>query len=332
MRRIIPTVSQLGRILLSCLLALEVAQAQEPVDQVDPFIGTGQFGATYPGAVTPGGMVQLSPDTITGGKNTAGYRSFHTTIQGFSFTHMSGVGWYGDLGNFLVMPTTGPLRTWYGVTDQPGTGYLSRFAKDSEIAHPGYYAVTLQDYGVRAEATAAPHSGILRFTFGANPQARIQVDLARRIGGTSLEQTVKVIGDHTIEGLIRGTADGGGWGHGKGKADYTLYYHAEFSRPFGKYGVWSATLPPGPYQNIIETQPFIHACETAQVLPDCAEKQGNHLGFYTEFPAKAGEGVSLKVGLSYVSVAHGCRSRAGPRRNKLHSIPPFITRCWNRRW
>ena len=77
---------------------------------------------------------------------------------------MSGVGWYGDLGNFEVMPTTGPLKTWWGETDKPGSGYLSTLDKSTEVAQAGYYAVTLKDYGVRAEMTAAPHSGILRFS------------------------------------------------------------------------------------------------------------------------------------------------------------------------
>ncbi len=165
-----------------------VLTAKEAVDYVDPFIGTGQQGKTFPGAATPGGMVQLSPDTITGGDNGSGYRHYHTTIQGFSFTHMSGIGWYGDLGNFMVMPTTGPLKTWYGETGKAGSGYLSRFSNKTEEAQAGYYAVTLDDYGVRAEAAAAPHSGILQFTFPENSQSRIQIDLARRIGGTSLDQ------------------------------------------------------------------------------------------------------------------------------------------------
>src|SRR6185369_10422347 len=66
-------------------------------------------GKTFPGACTPFGMVQLSPDTITGGDNGSGYSFYGTTIEGFSFTHMSGVGAYGDLGNLQVMPMTGPL-------------------------------------------------------------------------------------------------------------------------------------------------------------------------------------------------------------------------------
>jgi predicted alpha-1,2-mannosidase len=293
-----------------------LAQAKEPVDYIDPFIGTGHFGKTYPGAVTPAGMVQLSPDTITGGDNGSGYRYYHKTIQGFSFTHMTGVGWYGDLGNFLVTPTTGPLKTYYGQTDQPGSGYLSAFSHDDEIAQAGYYAVTLEDYKIRAEMTAAPHSGILRFAFPENLQSRIQIDLARRVGGTSLYQTVKITDDHTIEGQIECTPAGGGWGHGSGKPNYTAYYHAEFSQPFQKFGVWSAKLPPGPYTDargkvdVINRPDFIAACQKAEVLLGCREKAGQHLGFYSEFSTTASQVVQLKVGISFVSIA-GAKANLG---------------------
>jgi predicted alpha-1,2-mannosidase len=296
---------------------------KEPVDYVNPFIGAGStkptpeeaarlkgldprfsgfHGKLFPGACTPAGMVQLSPDTITGGDNGAGYSYPHTTIQGFSFEHLSGVGAYGDLGNFMVMPTTGLLHTYYGETDRPGSGYLSSYSKETEVAQAGYYAVTLDDYHVRAELTAAPHSGILRFTFAKNPQARIQIDLARRIGGTSLYQTVKVTDDHSIEGEIRCTSQGGGFRHGG--VDYTLYYHAEFSRPLGKYGVWSAVLPPGPYNGLYPKPEFIAACQTATVIPGRREQRGTHLGFYAEFPAADQEVVLLKAGISYVSIAN----------------------------
>jgi predicted alpha-1,2-mannosidase len=293
-----------------------ISQAKEPVDYIDPFIGTDHQGKTFPGATTPAGMVQLSPDTITGGDNGSGYHYYQKTIQGFSFTHMTGVGWYGDLGNFMVMPTTGPLKTWYGETDHPGTGYLSSFSHKNEVAQAGYYAVTLDDYGVRAEMTAAPHSGILRFTFPENPQSRIQVDLARRIGGTSLRQTVKVTDDHTIEGEIDCTPQGGGWGHGGGHPNYTVYYHAEFSQPFQKVGVWSATLPPGPYEDVLNHPDFIGACENAQIQPDRKESEGQHLGFYTEFPTAADQVVQVKVGISFVSIA-------GARSNLAGEIPKW---------
>ena len=291
-----------------------VARAVEPVDYIDPFIGTGHFGKTFPGATTPGGMVQLSPDTVTGGDNGSGYRQYHTTIEGFSFTHMSGVGWYGDLGNLLVMPTTGPLKSWAGRENKPGSGYRSAFDKSSEVAQAGYYAVTLKDYQVRTELTAAPHSGILRFTFPEHARSRIQIDLARRVGGTSLHQEVKVVDDHAIEGLIVCTPEGGGWGHGGGNANYTVHFRAEFSQPLTTVGVWNATLPTGSYRNALARADFMAACQNAEVLPGCREKTGQHVGFYTEFPTKAGQTVLLKVGISFVSIA-------GARENLAAEIP-----------
>ena len=95
-----------------------------PVAYVDPFIGASTnmdragtyhgLGKTFPGATTPFGMVQISPNTITGGDNGSGYSHEHTTIEGFALTQMSGVGWYGDLGNFLIMPTTGTFHAVAG--------------------------------------------------------------------------------------------------------------------------------------------------------------------------------------------------------------------------
>ena len=139
--------------------AAEKTAAKTMVDFINPMIGAGTgdgiYGKTFPGAATPFGLIQLSPDTITGGDNGSGYSYLHATIEGFSFTHMSGVGWYGDLGNFLVMPTTGALHTERG-TKGAEDGYRSRFRHETEIAQAGYYAVTLDDYKIRVEATAAP--------------------------------------------------------------------------------------------------------------------------------------------------------------------------------
>ncbi|MDR2462237.1 MAG: GH92 family glycosyl hydrolase [Verrucomicrobiales bacterium] len=303
-------------------------KAMEPVDYIDPFVGTGHFGKTFPGAATPCGMVQLSPDTITGGDNGSGYRYYHRTIQGFSFTHMSGVGWFGDLGNFLVMPTTGTLKTWYGETNKPGTGYLSAFDKKTESASAGYYAVMLSDYKIKAELTAAPHSGILRFTFPQHEQSRIQIDLARRVGGTSLRQAVKVVDERTIEGFIECTREGGGWGRGAGQPNYTFYYRAEFSKPLKNFGVWEADIPAGPYPNrdvadkpgekeFVPDQPdFIEACQNAKVTPGLREAEGRHLGFFSEFATREGEEVLMKVGVSFVSVE-------GARNNLRAEIPAW---------
>src|SRR5690554_5517916 len=179
---------------------------------VNPFIGASTsvdaagvyhgLGKTFPGAATPFGMVQCNPNTITGGDNGSGYSYEHTTIEGFAMTQLSGIGWYGDLGNFLIMPATGELKTVAGTERNPDNGYRSRYSKENEVASAGYYSVLLDDYDIKVEATAATHSGIYRFTFPENQQSRIQIDLARRVGGTSTRQFIKVVDNHTIEGWM----------------------------------------------------------------------------------------------------------------------------------
>ena len=294
---------------------LAKAQQVTPADYINPFIGASTsaadagvyhgLGKTFPGAATPYGMVQLSPNTITGGDNGSGYSHEHTSIEGFAFTQMSGVGWFGDLGNFLVMPTTGKMYTNSGlVTDKVKNGYRSHYLKSSEKASAGYYSAFLTDYNVKAEATAAPHSGMLRFTFPQNNQSRIQIDLARRVGGTSTSQYVKVVNDHTIEGWMKCTPDGGGWGNGDGHADYTVYFYAEFSKLLKDYGVWSADIPNGwnRKRDDVTSDKYQDAIAHAAILKGVNEKEGKHLGFYTEFATHANEQVLLKAGISFVSV------------------------------
>jgi len=308
----VKTIAQL--FLFIVLTVPVVCLAQEPADYVNPFIGASTsagaagiyhgLGKTFPGAATPFGMVQLSPNTITGGDNGSGYSYEHTTIEGFAFTQMSGVGWYGDLGNFLVTPGTGPLQTAAGRAAHPEEGYRSAYSKQDERAAAGYYAVKLKEHNINAEMAAAPHSGIMRFTFPANQQSRIQIDLARRVGGTSTWQEVKVIDDHTIAGYMKCTPEGGGWGNGDGKANYTVYFYAQFSKPLSKYGVWSADIPDGwtRKREDIESERYQQQIARAAVLPGVKEKAGKHLGFYTEFATTEQEAVLMKAGISFVSI------------------------------
>jgi predicted alpha-1,2-mannosidase len=281
---------------------------------VNPFIGAstnaaeaGVFhglGKTFPGAATPFGMVQVSPNTITGGDNGSGYSYEHKSIEGFALTQMSGVGWYGDLGNFLVMPTTGPLKTIAGRIDHATEGWRSAFSKKDETASAGYYAVTLTRYQIRSEMTATPHSGMMRFTFPKNNRSRIQIDLARRVGGTSTEQYVKVVDDHTITGWMKCTPDGGGWGNGDGHANYAVYFYAQFSKPIKDYGIWSADIPDGwtRKREDIESDRYRERVALAKVDKDIKEKQGRHLGFYLEFQTGDQEQVELKSGISFLSL------------------------------
>ena len=302
-------------IYLTLFLSLNArAQIKTPADYVNPFIGASTnvekagalhgLGKTFPGATTPFGMVQVSPNTITGGDNGPGYSYEHTTIEGFAFTQMSGIGWYGDLGNFLVMPTTGALKTSSGRADHPGEGYRSRYSKEDEVAKAGYYAATLTDYKIRAEATAAPHSGMLRFTFPKNDHSRIQIDLARRVGGTSTEQYIQVIDDHTIQGWMKCTAEGGGWGNGAGKPNYTVHFYASFSKPIASFGVWSAAISENQKlkRENIESDSFRELIAKSSVEKGCREKRGKHLGFYTDFITTQDEQVVMKAGISFVSM------------------------------
>ncbi len=298
-------------LLLSCSFCL---QAQSPADYVNPFVGASTsvgaagiyhgLGKTFPGAATPFGMVQVSPNTITGGDNGSGYSYEHTSIEGFAFTQMSGIGWYGDLGNFLVMPTTGALQTFSGTLQKPENGYRSAYDKKTEKASAGYYEVSLSKYNVKAEVTAAPHSGILRFTFPENKQSRIQIDLARRVGGTSVLQYVKVVNSNTIEGWMKCTPDGGGWGNGDGHPNYTVYFYAQFDKPLSNYGVWSADIPDDwkRKREDIESEKYHARVAAAKVLPNTKEIEGKHLGFYTEFETKANEQVQMKAGISFASI------------------------------
>ena len=300
--------------LISLTLISLSLHAQDVAAFVNPLIGASSsaaaagvyhgLGKTFPGATTPYGLVQVSPNTITGGDNGSGYSYEHKSIEGFAFTQMSGIGWYGDMGNFLVMPSTGPLQTMAGTLDHPEDGYRSAYLKSSEKASAGYYSVQLTDHNIKAEMTAAPHSGMLRFTFAKNKQARIQVDLARRVGGTSTLQYVRVVDANTIEGWMKCTPDGGGWGNGDGKADYTVYFYAKFSKALKNFGVWSASIPDGESRKRedVESAAYQERIAQAQVLKGIKEKTGKHLGFYSEFETQAGEQVLLKSGISYVSI------------------------------
>lgn len=198
-------------------------------DSVDPFIGTGGEGHTYPGATVPFGMVQLSPDTRIQPRAqaydwAAGYRYDDTSIVGFSHTHFSGTG-HSDLGDFLLMPVTGPERLERGDPDTPGSGYASRFRHDDEIAQPGYYAVTLDDAGVRAELTASARTGVHRYTFAPGDDARVLLDLRTSMydyPGKILWARLRRMPDGTITGF-RETR---GWAPGR-----QLYFAMRFSRP-----------------------------------------------------------------------------------------------------
>jgi predicted alpha-1,2-mannosidase len=203
--------------------------ASAAYDAVDPFIGTGGGGHTYPGATVPFGMIQLSPDTAMPDfkhayKWAAGYRYEDHSILGFSHTHFSGSG-HSDLGDVLLMPGTGKVRLDPGDPDNPGSGYRSDFSHQTETAQPGYYAVTLATSGVRVELTAGKRVGWHRYTFPAGQTAHVLLDLRPSIydyPGKVLWSRLRVRQDGTVSGY-RETR---GWAPGR-----QLYFAIRFSQP-----------------------------------------------------------------------------------------------------
>ena len=179
-------------LLLSMVTILCAGQDADILKYVNPFIGTDKMGHTYPGATVPFGMVQLSPDTdtlpyeINGSYNRdvyrycAGYQYTDKTIVGFSHTHFSGTG-HSDLGDILLMPTTGPLQLNPGTADAPEKGYRSRFSHSNEKASPGYYSVLLEDHDILAELTATTRTGVHRYTFNKGGDAHLILDMVHGI-------------------------------------------------------------------------------------------------------------------------------------------------------
>jgi len=224
-----------------CLIMTVNTEAQQRViDYVKPLVGTKSMGHTFPGACAPFGLVQLSPDTemipqnINGQyqKDTynycAGYQYADSTIVGFSHTHLNGTG-HSDLGDILIMPTTGPLQLDRGTSDHPETGYRSRFSHDREIASPGYYSAFLEDYGIKAEMTATERTGMHRYTFPKG-EAHVIIDLTHGIynyDGKVLWANLRVENDTTLTGyrITRGWA----------RTNYT-HFAITFSKPIKSYG------------------------------------------------------------------------------------------------
>lgn len=170
-----------------------------PVDYVNPLIGTGFHGHTYPGATVPFGAVQLSPDTRAGNWDAcAGYHYDDTTLKGFSHTHLSGTGCI-DLGDVLFRPTTQQLDLSAETICQPAT-----FSHKEEEASAGYYSVILKEEGIKAELTATAHVGVHRYTFPVGKEASVIIDLAHLLDNEHIyEATLKQTTDHEVAGMRR---------------------------------------------------------------------------------------------------------------------------------
>ena len=218
--------------LISCctstMLILSACTANTNVEDysahVNPFIGTGGHGHTFPGAVVPHGMIQPSPDTrIDGWDACSGYYYNDSTINGFSHTHVSGTGCC-DYGDVLLMPTVG--KQTYQTTDSQSQQlpYASAFSHENESAEPGYYSVFLDRYQVKAELSASKRGAIHRYTFPASKESGFIIDLDYSLQRqTNSEMEIKVLSDTEICGHKKTTY----WAF-----DQYINFYAKFSKPF----------------------------------------------------------------------------------------------------
>jgi len=208
-------------LILSCQENKDLSPAKKDknlISYVNPFIGTGGHGHTYPGATMPFGMMQLSPDTrLDGWDGCSGYHYSDNYIYGFSHTHLSGTG-VSDYGDILLMPTN-EINFNNGADGQKG--YRAHFSHQNEVAQPGFYKVHLDSTEIDVELTTSKRSGIHKYQFSEGSNQVVILDLEHR--DEVLDSKVNVYSNTEI----------GGHRHSKAWAtDQYLFYNMEFSRPF----------------------------------------------------------------------------------------------------
>lgn len=290
------------RLLFLSLLFSYMAFAQKTEKKnyqyINPLIGTQRMGHTYPGATVPFGSVQLSPDTDTiayelnkkyNGKvyeYCAGYQYEDKTIAGFSHTHFSGTG-HSDLGDFLIMPTTGTLQLNPGTADKPMSGYRSAYSHANETASANYYKVKLDDHNITAELTTSQRVGFHRYTFSSTEQAHIILDLIHGIYNHN-EKNVWTFVRIENDTLITGYRQTQGWARTR-----TVYFAMSFSKPIKQYGARK-------YDENNIYKGFWRKFDESKNFPEAA---GKNIRMYFDFDVKAGEQVLVKMALSPASIA-----------------------------
>lgn len=258
--------------LFVCGLLLNVNLfAQQDLDKyVNPMIGTAGNGHTFPGPTLPHGLVQLSPDTdVNGWDLCSGYHYSNPTIMGFSYTHLSGTG-VADYGDILFVPMTDKLKVIPGDEKNPDDGYRSRFDHKTEVAQPGYYSVILKDHQTKVELTATKRTGFQKYTFPKTKDAFVLIDLFHGIQNVTQNSEIKIIGKNIVSGFRTSL----------GAAKYTVYFYAEFSKPFDDFG------------SVIDNK----------IIDKKREAEGKDIKGYFKFDASENNEVVVKVGISFVSL------------------------------
>lgn len=306
------------------LMALPYLMKADPVDYVNPIIGTNGMGHTFPGACVPFGAVQLSPDTDTIPHNVngvyqkeayrycAGYQYGDSTIVGFSHTHLSGTG-HSDLGDILLMPVTGEVSLNPGTSGDPDSGYRSRFRHSTEKALPGFYEVELDDYGIRAQLTATARVGVHKYTYPDGADGSIILDLAHGIynyDGKTLWSVLRVENDT----LVTGYRITNGWA----RTNYT-YFAISFSHPIAEYGYKDRTKVP--YTG------FWRRFNLERNFPEIA---GRDVAAWFGFDNSRSNDIVVKVAVSAVSTEGALKNlRAEASGRSFEEIASDARRLWN---
>jgi len=256
--------------ILSCASQQDSAEGSY-AKSVNPFIGTDFTGNTYPGAQSPFGMVQLSPDNgLPGWDRISGYFYPDSTISGFSHTHLSGTG-AGDLYDISFMPVTLP----YHEAVAP-LGIHSKFSHQNEQAHAGYYKVKLTDYNIDVELTATPRCGIQRYTF-PEAQSAIFLDLKKAMNwDATIDSYIEVVDSVTV----RGYRFSEGWARGQ-----RVYFETRFSKPFTAVHIDSSAI-----QSSVDS------------ITKMTKRIGTAFKARFDFKTSTGEQVTLSTALSGVSM------------------------------
>ena len=260
-------------LLIAMLLCPKMfSQEKQPVDYVDPFLGTSSSRwMLYPGPSMPFGMVKLSPDNSDiSGILDAGYEYTIESITGFGHVHS----WM--MGSFLTIPTIGKVKIKPGSKVNPDEGYRSRINHDNEKASTGYYSVYLDDYDVKAELTATTRTGFQRYTFPKTSKAHILFDLQIPEEGRPeiISAEIVKVSDREISGFVKRIA---GWN------EYTLHFVAQFNRPFDSMTGWK--------DEQIETD-----------IEKISINSNIDIGTLVNFSTQKDQIVLMKTGISYVSI------------------------------
>ncbi|MFI5688169.1 GH92 family glycosyl hydrolase [Streptomyces sp. NPDC051636] len=273
------------------------AAVSDPAAAVDTLVGSSNSGETFPGADTPFGMVQWSPENTRGDQTRApqpgGYDYDVTRVRGFSLTHMSGTGCAGGSGDVPILPYAGSVSS-SPTADRDDSTYAGDFSHADETGGAGYYRVGLAS-GVNVELSATTHTGAARFTYPSGSTASLLFRTSNSEAGSSAAQTTVDTANRVISGSVT-SGNFCGYINDIGRRSYyTLYYYAAFDQQFTSTGTWrDGTLNPG----------GTSAGGGTTYGTDGWPPPGKGSGGYVTFDTSQDRTVTMRVGISYVSLAN----------------------------